>query len=223
MLTVQGCRGLHCRLCLIPICLSNALSHCVWVRLISQLHFFWKIRDLCFKRRGDISPTCTANSSTWTNAVIFIFTFSLLRCYSMSPHCQWKNKYCTSSLSVALDHSESGLRLYVVEGYKCATHQRAPDYAWQSSTQEAHISPPWLKLDFRWPWPNLFPRAFMWKAYASILPPILSPALFYMHRKHKVFMTPCSRGHVQTFIRYSVMSNAPIGFPHPVRLCDWGG
>ncbi len=160
---------------------------------------------------------------------MLLFLFSPFHFWdATSPLCQWKNTYCTSSLSVALDHSESGLGSYVVEGYKCVTHQRAPDSAWQSSTLGAHISSQRLKLDWRWPWPSLFPRAqkkksFMWKAYASILPPILSPALSHMHRKHKVFMTPCSRGRVQTFIRYSVMSNAPIDFPHPVRLCDWGG
>lgn len=43
------------------------------------------------------------------------------------------------------------------------------------------------------------------------------------HKKHKVFMTPCSRGHIQTFIHYSVMPNAPITFPHPVHLCDCSG
>lgn len=76
----------------------------------------------------------------------------------MSPHSQWKNKYCTSSLSIAQDHSCSRLGLYVVEGYKWVTHQR-PDSAWQSSVQEAHISSQWLKLDLRWPWLGLFPSA----------------------------------------------------------------
>lgn len=45
VLTVQGCRGSRGRLHLIPIRLSNELSHYVWAALIPQLHFFWKIQD----------------------------------------------------------------------------------------------------------------------------------------------------------------------------------
>lgn len=91
---------------------------------------------------------------------MLLFLFSPFHFWdATSPLCQWKNTYCTSSLSVALDHSESGLGSYVVEGYKCVTHQRAPDSAWQSSTLGAHISSQRLKLDWRWPWPSLFPRA----------------------------------------------------------------
>lgn len=154
MLTVQGCRGLRCRLCLIPMCLSNARSRYVWVRLISQLHCFWKIRDLCFK---ETSPPNAQQICQLEQMLLFLFLpFHFWD--AMSPHCQWRNKYCTWSLSVALAHSESRLRSCVVEGYKCVTHQRAPDSAWQSSTQEAYISSPRLELDLRWPWPSLFPR-----------------------------------------------------------------
>lgn len=81
----------------------------------------------------------------------------------------------------------------------------------QSSTKEEHNSSQRLKSDLKWLWLSLFPRAqkksFRWKACSLLLSPIFSLGLSYMHKKHKVFMTPCSRGHIQTFIHYSLIPN----------------
>lgn len=61
-----------------------------------------------------IYPNCTANSSTWANAVFLLLPFNFRDV--MSSRCQWKMLYS------AFCHSESRLRSYVVKGfYKSVT------------------------------------------------------------------------------------------------------
>lgn len=206
--------------CLIPVCLSNALSHHMWGRLISQLHFFWGKSKICVLRRRLLQP-----HSKFINSIsIFIFTFSLLRC-NESPAASEKIN-TVREVWALLDHSCSQLRSYVVEGCEWVTHQR-PDSAWQSSARGAHSLSQWLWFDLSWPWLDLIPsvqkKALLVQGIRSTVTSDACPQLCYTHTEHKVFMTPCTRGHIENFIRYSVMSNAPISFPHPVHLCDWGG
>ena len=179
----------------------------------STSRFLGKSKDLRFK---ETSPSNVQQ----IHQLRFLF-FNLYPFFTSEMqwtlYSQRKDKYCTWSPSVALHHSCGKLGSYVVEGYKWITHQ-SPDSAWQWSVLEVHISPQWLQSDSRWPWLGLFPSAL--KKFFNVEGISFTPDLpcfplvpSSTDRKHKVFMTPCSRGHIQTFIRYCVMSNAPIGFP----------
>lgn len=91
-----------------------------------------KKSKLCVLRR----PNCTG----------YLSTLPIHLWDAMSQHCQWKNKCFTSSLSVALGHTESRFKTILCWRLQMGNLSKTADSAWQSSTQEAHISSQRLKL-----------------------------------------------------------------------------